>query len=108
MVIHIFLKILHTCAFVDEINFEKLKKVVKNLIERVRIWTPITLTFFMKNLNYGLSVFQIITTSLFQALVGGDGITLQNVPNYDEFKPLFLLPKLGCSPYDEIKPLFCP
>jgi hypothetical protein len=25
--------------------------------------------------------------------VGGDGITLQNGPNYDEFKPLKLLPK---------------
>ncbi len=29
---------------------------------------------------------------LFQALMGGDaGITLQNVPDYDEFKPLILL-----------------
>jgi hypothetical protein len=33
------------------------------------------------------------------ALVGGDGITLQNLPIYDEFKPLKLVP---C---DEIKPL---
>jgi hypothetical protein len=32
--------------------------------------------------------------------VGGDGITLQNLPNYDEIKPLKLVP---C---DEIKPLF--
>ena len=30
---------------------------------------------------------------------GGDEITLQNLPNYDEFKPLKLVP---C---DEIKPL---
>jgi hypothetical protein len=47
-------------------------------------------------------------TTQFQALVGGDGITLQNGPDYDEFKPLKLLPKSKCSPCDEIKPLFCP
>jgi hypothetical protein len=46
-----FLKILQTCAFSDEINFEKFKKVVKNLIEGVGIWTPVTLTFFMVNPN---------------------------------------------------------
>ncbi len=57
LVIHIFLKILHTCAFNDEINFIKFKKVVKNLIEGVRIGTPVTLTFFMINLNQSLSVF---------------------------------------------------
>ncbi len=39
---------------------------------------------------------------------GGDDITLQNVPNYDEFKPLILVPKSGWSSCDEIKPLFCP
>jgi len=38
---------------------------------------------------------------------GGVGITLQNVPNYDEFKLLILVPKSGCSPCDKIKPLFC-
>ena len=37
LVIFIILKILHTCAFNDEINFEKFKKVVKNLIEGVGI-----------------------------------------------------------------------
>jgi hypothetical protein len=31
--------------------------------------------------------------------MGGDEITLQNLPNYDEFKPLKLVPS------DEIKPL---
>ncbi len=36
-----------TCAFRDEINFEKFKKVVKKHIEGVGIWTPVTLTFFM-------------------------------------------------------------
>ncbi len=41
--------ILHTCAFNDEINLEKFKKVVKKLIEGVGIWTPVTLTFFMIN-----------------------------------------------------------
>ncbi len=41
--------ILHTCVFNDEINFEKVKKVVKKLIEGVGIWTPLTLTFFMIN-----------------------------------------------------------
>ncbi len=44
-------KILQTYAFSDEINFEKLKKVFKNLIEGVKIWTPVTLTFFMINPN---------------------------------------------------------
>jgi hypothetical protein len=34
-----FVKILHTCAFSDEINFEKFKIVVKKLIDRVGIWT---------------------------------------------------------------------
>ena len=43
--------ILQTCAFSDEINFEKWKKVFKNLIEGVKIWTPVTLTFFMINPN---------------------------------------------------------
>jgi hypothetical protein len=90
---------LQTCAFTDEINFEKFKKVVKNLIEGARIWTPITLTFFMINPNLRLHVFKIIVTTQFQALVGGDGITLQNLPNYDEFKPLKLV---TC---DKIKPL---
>jgi hypothetical protein len=37
--------ILHTCAFNDEINFEKFKKVVKKLVIR----TPVTLTFFRIN-----------------------------------------------------------
>jgi hypothetical protein len=41
----------HSCDFSDEINFEKFKKVVKKLKERVRIWTPVTLTFFMINPN---------------------------------------------------------
>ena len=36
--------------FSDEINFEKFKKVVKNLIG-VKIQTPVTLTFFMINPN---------------------------------------------------------
>ncbi len=35
--------------------------------------------------------------------MGGDGITLQNVPNYDEFKPPNITTKTPC---DEIKPLF--
>jgi hypothetical protein len=39
--------IFHACAFSDEINFVKFKKVVKNLIDGVGIWTPVTLTFFM-------------------------------------------------------------
>ncbi len=43
--------ILHTCAFNDEINCEKFKKVVKKLIEEIRIWAPVTLTFFMINPN---------------------------------------------------------
>jgi hypothetical protein len=38
-------------SFRDEINFEKWKKVFKNLIEGVRIWTPVTLTFFLINPN---------------------------------------------------------
>ncbi len=42
--------ILHICAFNDEINFEKIKKLVKKLIG-VGIWTPVTLTFFMINPN---------------------------------------------------------
>ncbi len=37
--------------FCDEINFGKLKKVLKNLIEGVGIWTPVTLTFSMINPN---------------------------------------------------------
>ncbi len=37
--------------FSDEINFEKFKKVVKNLKEGVKIQTPVTLTFFMINPN---------------------------------------------------------
>jgi hypothetical protein len=47
----LFLNIFHACAFSDEINFEKFKKVVKNLIEGVKIQTPVTLTFFMINPN---------------------------------------------------------
>jgi hypothetical protein len=47
----LFLKIFHACAFSDEINFEKFKKVVKNLIDGVKIQTPATLTFFMINPN---------------------------------------------------------
>ena len=46
-----FFKILHTCALSDKINFEKLKKVAKKLIEGVGIWTPVTLTSCMINLN---------------------------------------------------------
>jgi|LakMenE18May11ns_1017448.scaffolds.fasta_scaffold6294202_1 hypothetical protein len=46
-----FFKIFHTCAFSDEINFEKFKKVVKNFIEGVKFQTPVTLTFFMINPN---------------------------------------------------------
>ncbi len=46
-----FLKVFHTCAFSDEINLEKFKKVVKNLIEGLKIRTPVTLTFFMINPN---------------------------------------------------------
>ncbi len=46
-----FFKIFHACAFSDEINLEKFKKVVKNLIEGVKIQNPVTLTFFMINLN---------------------------------------------------------
>ena len=38
-------------CFSDEINLEKFKKVVKNLIEGVKIQTPVTLTFFMINPN---------------------------------------------------------
>jgi hypothetical protein len=49
--IYNFLKIFHACAFSDEINFEKYKKVLKNLIEGVKIQTPVTLTFFMINPN---------------------------------------------------------
>ncbi len=51
MVIYTIFKIFDACAFSDEINFEKFKKVVKNLIEGVKIQTPVTLTFFMINLN---------------------------------------------------------
>ncbi len=40
----ILLDIANLC-FSDEINFEKLKKVFKNFIEGVRIWTYVTLTF---------------------------------------------------------------
>ncbi len=43
--------ILHTYAFHDKINFEKLKKVVKKIKEGVGIWTPVTLTFFLINPN---------------------------------------------------------
>ena len=46
-----FFEIFHSCAFDDEIYFENFKKVVKNLIEGVRIWTLVTLTFFMINPN---------------------------------------------------------
>ncbi len=67
---------------------------------------PCNPNFFMINPSQRLHVFEIIKTIQFQALAGGDGITLQNVPNYDEFKPLKLVPKSGCSPCDEIKPLF--
>jgi hypothetical protein len=42
---------LHSCGFSDEINFDKLKKVGENLMEGVGIWTPVTLTCFMINLN---------------------------------------------------------
>ena len=38
--------------------------------------------------------------------MGGDGITLQNGPNFDEFKPLKLLQNPGCSSCDEIKTPF--
>jgi hypothetical protein len=34
--------ILHAYAFTDEINFGKLKKVLKNLIKGVKIWTLVT------------------------------------------------------------------
>ena len=37
----LFFKIFHACAFSDEINFEKFKKVVKNLIEGVKTQTPV-------------------------------------------------------------------
>ncbi len=46
-----FFKIFHACAFSGEINLEKFQKVVKNLIEGVKIQTPVTLTFFMINPN---------------------------------------------------------
>ncbi len=46
-----FLKVLHTYAFSDESNIEKVKKVVKNLIQGVRIWTLVNPTFFMINPN---------------------------------------------------------
>ena len=46
-----FFEIFHSCAFDDEIYFENFKKVVKNLIEGVKIQTPVTLTFFMINPN---------------------------------------------------------
>jgi hypothetical protein len=46
-----FFEIFHSCAFYDEIYVENFKKVVKKLIEGVRIWTPVTLTFFMINPN---------------------------------------------------------
>jgi hypothetical protein len=36
-------EIFHSCAFSDEINVENFKKVVKNLIDRVRTLTPINL-----------------------------------------------------------------
>ncbi len=42
---------MHAYGFSDEINFGKLKKVLKNLIEGAGIWTPVTLTFFMINPN---------------------------------------------------------
>ncbi len=38
--------------------------------------------------------------------MGGDGITLQNLPNYDEIKPLKLVPCDEIKPFDEIEPLF--
>jgi hypothetical protein len=47
----LFFKIFQACAFSDEINFENFKKVVKNLIERVKFQTPVTLTFIMINPN---------------------------------------------------------
>jgi hypothetical protein len=37
---------MQTYAFSDEINFEKFKKVVKNLKEVYRIWTPCNPNFF--------------------------------------------------------------
>jgi hypothetical protein len=43
----LFYKIFQACAFSDEINFEKFK----NLIEGVKIQTPVTLTFFLINPN---------------------------------------------------------
>jgi hypothetical protein len=47
LVIFIVFKDISCRAFSDEINFEKFKKVLKNLIEGVKIQTPVTLTFFM-------------------------------------------------------------
>ncbi len=37
---------MHTFSFSDEINFEKFKKVVKNLIKGEGIWTPRNPNFF--------------------------------------------------------------
>jgi hypothetical protein len=67
---------------------------------------PCNPNFFMINQNQRLCVFQIIITSLFQALMGGDGITLQNVLNYDDFKSLIFLGKPVCSPCCEVNSFF--
>jgi hypothetical protein len=71
----------HSCGFSDETNFDKFIKVVKNLMEGVGNWTPVTQTFFLINPNQKLDVFL------------GDGSTLQNVPNCGEFKRIYLLLK---------------
>jgi hypothetical protein len=56
-----------------------IKKVVQKLIG-VGIWTPVTLTFFHDKSELKVACFFLIfITSLFQALVGGDGITLQKI-----------------------------
>ncbi len=81
---------MQTCAFSDEIIFEKFQKVIKKLIEGVRIWTPITLTFFMINPNLRLHVFKIIITTQFQALVGGDGICNDAVFGRNNFILIFM------------------
>ncbi len=60
---------------------------------------PCNPNFFHDKSKLELCFFKIIITTLVQALVGGDEITLQNLPNFDEFKPLKLVP------FDKIKPL---
>ncbi len=71
---------MHTCAFSDEINFEKFKKVAKKTHRTSWNVDPCNPNFLHDKSELEVVCF----LNHFQDLVGGDGIPLQNGPNYDE------------------------